>query len=341
MNTATSIASVGLLLIGMAFGGIGCSPCDSSKDGSAPVSDGAVTPAPAEGEFSVMTFNVNNYSLSEGSDSRESLKPTARKEAGDLIEVIVQTAPDILAVQEMGNPAAWADFKLRLRKAGLAYDYEEYLRANKQDLNIAVLSRYPITVHNSHTDDLYTIGPRQFPLQRGIIEVDIEINPAYTLRLMVAHLKSNLFHAYGQAEMRRNEARLLNKNVRATLNSNPEINLLVVGDMNVTPDTALFRDIVTYQDKPILFDLRPADTAGDAWTYRESNDSSQRLDYMLVNQGLLPEVLPEKSFAIRSRQLLQATDHRPLVATFTATECDPDSAPDLTESLPPEIPMND
>jgi len=341
MNTAASVASVGLLLIGMACGGTGCSPCGSSTGESASASDCSLTPRPAEGEFSVMTFNLNNYSLSEGSHSSESLEPAARSEAQALVEVIAQTAPDILAVQEMGNPGAWADFKLRLRKAGLAYDYEEYLQASDQDLNIAVLSRYPITAYNSHTDDRYTIGPKQFPLQRGIIEVDIEINPAYTLRLMVAHLKSNLFHAYGQAEMRRNEARLLNKNIRAALAPNPDINLLVVGDMNVTPDTALFRDIVTYQDKPILFDLRPADTAGDAWTYRESNDSSQRLDYMLVSQGLLPEVRLNKTATIRSRQLLQASDHRPLVATFTATEQDSESAPDLSLFLPPEIPMND
>jgi len=338
MNTAVSVASVGLLLLGTAWGGMGCSPCDSTGVAAAECS---AIPRPAAGEFSVMTFNLNQYTLNDGDEARDSLEPTARPETDALIDIITEAAPDILAVQEMGNPAAWADFKLRLRKAGLAYDYEEYLRASEQDLNMAVLSRYPITAHNSHTDDLYTIGPRQFPLQRGIIEVDIELQPDYRLRLMVAHLKSNLYHAYGQAEMRRNEARLLNKNVRASLKSNPEINLLVVGDMNVTPDTALFRDIVTYQDKPILFDLRPADAAGDAWTYRESNDSSQRLDYMLVNQGLLPEVLPEKSFAIRSLQLLQATDHRPLVATFTATEQDPETAPDLTEGLPPEIPMND
>jgi len=338
MKTASSVAGIGILLLGTVFGGMGCSPCDST--GSAPSACGGFS-RPAEGEFSVMTFNLNDYSLVGGDEAHDTLQPAARNETAALIRIITDAAPDILAVQEMGNPASWADFKLRLRQAGLAYDYEEYLRTGDQDLNMAVLSRYLITAHNSHTDDRYTIGPTQFPLQRGIIEVDIELRPDYSLRLIVAHLKSNRYHAYGQAEMRRNEARLLNKNIRASIDSDPTINLLVVGDMNVTPDTALFRDIVTYQDKPILFDLRPADTAGDAWTYRENNDSSQRLDYMLVNQGLLPEVLPEKSFAIRSRQLLQVSDHRPLVAMFTASEQDPESAPDLTQGLPPEIPMND
>lgn len=339
MHTAASIASVGLLLIGTALGGIGCRPCDSAGDRISPASETVPPSRPDKGEFSVMTFNLNGYELVD--QEGDTLTRSPRKETAALITAIRQASPDILAVQEMGDPSAWADFKLRLRNAGLAYDYEEYLRASEQDLNIAVLSRYPITAHNSHTDDLYTIGPRQFPLQRGLIEVDIQINPGYRLRLLAAHLKSSRYHAFGQAEMRRNEARLLNNHVRASLEENPDINLLVVGDMNATPDTALFRDIITYQEKPILFDLRPADAAGDAWTCRESDDSCQRLDYMLLSKGLLPEVRIGKTTAIRSRQLLQATDHRPLIATFVATEQDPASAPDLTRDLPPEIPMND
>ncbi len=303
MNTVASVASVGVLLFGITFGGSGCSPCNPTENCPTDSPERPAFPRPAKGEFSVMTLNLNEYALTEGNQSDESLERKPRKEAAALIQIIQQASPDILALQEMGNPSAWDDFKLRLRKSGLAYDYEEYLRASEQDLNIAVLSRYPIVAHNSHTDDLYTIGPKQFPLQRGIIEVDIEINPAYTVRLMVAHLKSKRYHAYGKAEMQRNEARLLNNHVRASLKENPDINLMVVGDLNVTPNTALLRDITTYQDKPILSDLRPTDSAGDAWTCRENDDSCSRLDYILLSDGILPEVLLDKTFAIRSRLL--------------------------------------
>jgi len=338
MKMVASVAGIGFLLLGIVFGESGCSPCASTETSSASAPG---LPHPAKGEFSVMTLNLNEYVLVGGDESDESLERKPRKESAALIAVIKRASPDILAVQEMGDPSAWDNFKLRLRQAGLGYDYEEYLRASEQDLNIAVLSRFPIVAHNSHTDDLYTIGPKQFPLQRGIIEVDIQINADYQIRLMVSHLKSKRYHAYGKAEMQRNEARLLNNHVRASLKENPDINLIVLGDLNVTPGTALLRDILTYQDQAILFDLRPTDAAGDAWTHRTSNDAYQRIDYILVSDGLLPEVQIDKTFAIRSRQLLPATDHCPLVATFIATERGEESAPDLSRDLLPEIPMSD
>ena len=62
---------------------------------------------------------------------------------------------------------------------------------------------------------------------------------------------------------------------------------------------------------------------------------------MLASAGLLPEVLPEKCYAVRSPLLLRASDHRPLVATFAAAERAPETAPDLSKRLPPEIPQND
>ena len=141
--------------------------------------------------------------------------------------------------------------------------------------------------------------------------------------------------------MRRNEARLLNNHVREALDGNPAVNLLVVGDFNDDPSSAVLQEIRTYKDQPLLHDLRPTDAAGDAWTHRENDDTYHRIDYMLASAGLLPEVLPDKCYAVRSPLLLRASDHRPLVATFAAAERAPETAPDLSKRLPPEIPQND
>ena len=185
---------------------------------------------------------------------------------------------------------------------------------------------------------VYLIG--FWSIMRGIIEIDLEINPQYRLRLMVAHLKSKVFHSFGQAEMRRAEARLLNNRVRDAL-ADENVNLLLVGDFNDTPSSAALRDISSYKRQRILHDLRPADAVGDAWTHRQNDDTYHRIDYMLASPGLLPEVVPEKTYAVRSPRLAGASDHRPLVATFVATERNPETAPDLSKRLPPEIPQND
>ncbi len=326
------------LLLGAGLCVAGCSLFQSS---SSPADAGASFPRPAKGEFSVMTFNLNQYALLDRDGTADTLEPKPREEADAIIEVIRQVSPDILAVQEMGDPAAWAEFKYRLRQAGLDYVDEEYLRRGKSALNMAVLSRFPIVARQPHIGDTYTIGPTQFPVMRGILEVDIQIAPEYRFRLMVAHLKSKVFHSFGQAEMRRNEARLLGNHVRASLKENPDVNLLVVGDLNDDPSSAALREITTYQRKQLLHDLRPTDPVGDAWSCRENDDTYHRIDYMLANDGALPEAIPEKSYAVRSPLLLKATDHRPIVAIFTATERSSATAPDLSKGLPPEIPQND
>lgn len=341
MNKLLSVAcSVGMLL-GAGAATAGCSRFEMARTPS-PAAMASECPRPAKGEFSVMTFNLNQYARIDRDGSAETLEPKPREETEALIETIRQVSPDILAVQEMGDPLSWDDFKLRLREAGLDdYHYEEYLRRDPNDRNLALLSRFPIVARNPHTDDTYTIGPTQFPVRRGILEVDIDVSPSYRLRLMVAHLKSKLFHTYGQAEMRRNEARLLNNHIRASLKENPNVNLLVVGDLNDDPSSRPLREVLRYQNKPVLHDLRPEDGFGDAWTYRGSDDSHQRMDYLLASDGLLPEVILSKTFVVDIPALARASDHRPLVGVFAASERDPSTAPDLSSRQPREFLMDE
>ena len=337
MKKNTLIALPCLLLVAAGLWTAGCSRFESAPPAAQPFA----CPHAAKGEFSVMTFNLHLYTLIDRDDNADTLEPKPRKEAKALIETIREVSPDILAVQEMGDPAAWKEFKHSLQQAGLEYANEEYLRNGEKDLNIALLSRFPIVASQLHTNDTYTIGPTQFPVQRGFIEADIQVNPAYRLRLMVAHLKSKAFHEYGQAEMRRNEARLLCNHVRAILKENPDINLLVVGDMNDEPSSAPIQEIIQYQGKAILHDLRPEDDAGAAWTYRGFDDNHQRLDYLFASDGLLPELVLDKTFVVDFPSLAKASDHRPVVGTFVAAERGPEAAPDLNSRKPSEFPLDD
>lgn len=314
----------------------GCSRPELLPEGDVPPRVFAAFPRPAAGEFSVMTFNLSQYALVDRNGDATPFEPKPRAGAAGIISVIERAAPDVLAVQEMGNQAAWAEFKDRLQQAGLDYRHDVYLRTGKDELNLAVLSRFPIVENNSHTDDIYTIGPSQFPVLRGFLDLGIEVHPEYRFQLMVAHLKSKVFHAYGQAEMRRNEARLLGNHVRAALKANASVNLLVVGDFNDEPASAPVREIKQYQGQVLLHDLRPTDASGDAWTHRLAGDMHHRIDYMLVSEGMLPEVVLEKTYVAHAPELLQASDHRPVVMTFRAHERAPEAAPDIALRRPPE-----
>ena len=111
--------------------------------------------------------------------------------------------------------------------------------------------------------------------------------------------------------------------------------------MNDDPSSRPIKEILEYQDKPILHDLRPEDAAGSAWTYRGADDSHLRIDYMLVSDGLAPEVVLNKTKVVDFPSLIHASDHRPLVAIFTAAEQSPASAPDLSTRQPHEFQLDD
>jgi hypothetical protein len=136
-----------------------------------------------------------------------------------------------------------------------------------------VLSRFPIVARNPITNETYSIGSEELSVQRGFLNVDIQVNPEYRFRLLVAHLKSKLYNPLGQTEMRRNEARLLNKHVRRMLNRNADLNLVVVGDMNDTITSAALRELIG--SPPYLMDLRPADFGGRS-SGRTSGSSRNR-----------------------------------------------------------------
>lgn len=291
--------------------------------GRAPASlPAAAPPSAAEDEFSVMTFNLHLYGPADRHGTGL-LAPKPEVERNAVAAIIARERPDVLAVQEIGNPSIFAEFRDALGKAGLDYPHMEYLQRGQSELNMAVLSRFPITDRRPRTEDRYGLGEVQVAVLRGFIDVEIEVRPDYRFRLMAAHLKAKVFHALGQTEMRRNEARLLNKHIRAHLKDNPEINLLVLGDLNDTFQSAPLREVMGSQQQ-YMRDLRPPDEVGDVWTYfSPGDDEYSRIDYMLVSEGLWPEVVPDRTRAVRHPMSLLASDHRPVLGVFKARECKP------------------
>lgn len=285
--------------------------------------------------FSLMTYNLMRFSYEDRDQDgqKDNFKPEDQIAA--LMQILQKNRPDVLAVQEMGDAAAFGIFTQRVAAAGLDYPHHAYLLQNEASVGLAVLSRFPITDRRPITNETYTIEEETLPVQRGFLGVDIEVNPEYRFRLVVAHLKSKLYHPLGQTEMRRNEARLLNKNVRRMLNQNPELNLVVVGDMNDTITSAALRELIG--EPPVLVDLRPVDSVGDLWSHFWAyQESYERLDYILVSAGMHPEVVSNQCRVVRDPLTYQASDHRPVLAGFTAREQQPaPPAGDNSGSGPP------
>lgn len=275
---------------------------------------------PGPDEFSVMSYNLHQYSLLDRDGDGQVNDPKPESERRAVIEIIRSENPDILVVQEMGDPSVFQEFLFALKEAGQTYEHVEYLRRGKSNITMALLSRFPFAARESHLDDIYSIGEAKMPVARGFIDVVVQVSPSYTIRILGAHLKAKVFSQMGQTEMRRNEARLLNKNVRLAMKKDPKGNLIVLGDLNDSFQSAALREVMGKQ-KRILFDLRPKDSWGDVWTYyNREDDTYARIDYSLVSGELLPEINREKTRAVRHARMHEASDHRPIVVVIRAVD---------------------
>ena len=285
----------------------------------------------AEDTFTVATFNVENYFLKKF--GTRPVKPELSRVK--VVEAVISIRPDVLALQEMGRRSALMDLHKRLKVKGLEYPFHEWVIGPDPAIHLAVLSRFPITVH-SHTNVMYLLDRSRFQVGRGFGEVRIRVNENYQFTLLNAHLKSKRpVPQASEAEMRLREARALRKIVEARLKVDANANILVVGDLNDTPNAEPIRDLIGRR-VPRLLDLRPFERNGDqlphptnpkyltrrvSWTSHYGlEDSFSRFDYILASKGMARELDRAGTRVHAMADWGVASDHRPVVARFVASD---------------------
>jgi len=278
------------------------------------------------GEFVVVSYNLENF-VGPNSQNRP-VKSVAAK--AKIVESILAARPDVLAVQEIGRRARVKELQDMLNAKGLSLPYAEFADGPDPVINLAVLSRFPLrgTVHNKVQ---FLLGKRRLLVSRGFLEVRVRVAPGYSFTLINAHLKSKRPVLYAdEAALRLAEAEALRKIVVQRLTASPNLNLIVVGDLNDMPNTPPIRTLIG-RGKRKLVDLRPAEQSGDkvlsvnqypsrrvTWTsYYDPEDSYSRLDYLLASLGMECELVREGTYVVTVLGWGMASDHRPVVATFT------------------------
>ncbi|MEN9573661.1 MAG: hypothetical protein RL514_1516 [Verrucomicrobiota bacterium] len=287
-----------------------------------------VAGAAAADRFSVATYNVENY-LDAPVPGRTA-KPSEGKVR--VRDTLLAVRADVVALQEMGSTNALLELRASLKAGGLDYPHWEHVSGRDPNIHVAVLSRFPIVARRPHTNDSFLLNDRRFRVSRGFLEVDLQVTPQFQLTLLAAHLKSKRpVPEADQAELREQEARLLREKIDAHLKANPNAPLLVLGDLNDTRDTKPLRTVIG-RGRTALVDLRPEEatrTGPDAplnrpaanitWTYfygRE--DTYSRFDYLLANRPLASRVVPELTCVFTLPWWREASDHRPVLATFSS-----------------------
>ncbi|MEI8340009.1 MAG: endonuclease/exonuclease/phosphatase family protein [Verrucomicrobiota bacterium] len=279
----------------------------------------SLTAFAAPGEIVVASYNLENYLRMERREENQTvIAPKPEKEIQALIQIIKEINPDILGVCEMGSKDDFADFKSRLKSAGLGYTDFEYVEGADPERHLALASRFPIISRDSMPDVTFTANGIQEKVRRGFLDVTVKISPGFQLRLVGAHLKSKLAAPEGEELLRRSEAHLLRQHTEKIMSANPDTELLVYGDFNDTKNEPAIKEIMGPRKGPDhLFDLWLQDNVGDRWThYWKFADNYERIDFMFLTGRLLSKVDHSKSYVYRSEHWNEASDHRPVVATF-------------------------
>jgi len=281
--------------------------------------------------FRIAAYNVENY-LDKPTETRRNIKSPEAK--AKIRETIKAMKPDVLALEEMGELSALLELQDSLKAEGLDLPHYEHVHGWDTNIHVAVLSRFPIVARRSHTNEDYLLNGRRYHVSRGFSEVDIQVNSKYQFTLIGAHLKSRrAVPEADEAEMRFEESKLLREIVDKKLATNPNVNLVVLGDFNDTYDTKGIKEIVG-RGKTKLVDTRPAEHNGDdqpnptnprysprniTWThYYGVEDSYSRIDYLMLSPGMAKEWVTSETYIPTIPNWGIGSDHRPVLATIEA-----------------------
>ena len=223
-----------------------------------------------------------------------------------LASAIRELDADVLALQEVESRDALVRFRDKYL-ADMGYEHVASLDAGYyRGVEQSVLSRIPITgVLNwpgLSTSEVVRSGEGFQPVpdkpvltfQRSPLMVDFRTDEGYEFTLIVVHLKSGgLAHAY----RREAEGLKLLELVAERVGSEPDRNVIVLGDFNAKAQ---------YKSMQILFEGGLADAMSHRvvdfsnphsarWV---THESGRIIDYILVNQSIGHEVVPESGFVL-------------------------------------------
>lgn len=245
--------------------------------------------------------------------------PKPESEKARIISVLQAIRPDILGVCEIGSDADLRDLQARLKAAGVELPNTHRVSGADGTRSLALLTRHPIRQRHDPGPLEYQMDHLLLPMQRGILDVTLEIAPGFDVRCVGVHLKSKRpVPGMDEALMRRNEAHLLRRHLDGIFARQPRARVVCYGDFNEHRNEPAIGEIIGSRAGPgLMTDLLLKDDRGQVWThFWDAADVYARLDYFFVSRALRPHVVARRSFIHAARDFDKASDHRPIVLTL-------------------------
>lgn len=243
------------------------------------------------GQLVVATYNLMNYLSMDRwvyeSWRRDYPKPESEKRVAR--ETILDVAPDILALQEIGSLEHGLELQGDLAKSGLEYDGLWVMEAADEERKLGALWREGLVVEVvEHVDLTLPYFGDRLPVKRGLLELRVG-EGAGRWSLFIAHLKSRYTNDPKDPESlerRTREARAIRDRVLELYPDPGGARFLVVGDLNDTTASRPLRAFRRRGDLQIAVPVPCEDRFGLTWThFYQKEDVYGRVDYILRSTG--------------------------------------------------------
>jgi endonuclease/exonuclease/phosphatase family metal-dependent hydrolase len=293
---------------------------DSTAAESPPRASAKTTASATTGGLRFISYNVRNWLTMDRFEKGKTLKGSPKPDSEKLavVRILARHQPDVLGLCEIGTAADLEEIREALKAAGLDLPNSHYVGGSDPTRHLGLLSRFPITSTAKPAESEYRLAGQTFAINRGILDATIDARGT-PYRFVGVHLKSKRDSEQGDQEaIRLNEARLLRRHVDAILKENEAAPLVVYGDFNDTRSTPSLKLIFGKSQSPDhLNPILLKDSHDETWTqYWSLNDLYSRFDFIMVSQALQGQVDTGASAIIDDPEWGEASDHRPVMATF-------------------------
>lgn len=281
---------------------------------------------PSDSTFTILSWNVENF-VDEFDDpyidnERENNPPeNMQLRVTLLLEALKKADADIVVLPEFESAKYLKQLVLD-SLPDMEYRYFADIPSQNWYMNVVVMSRFPMgiiygygNVNTPLPDYLTETGKRESQNQINTRMWTMEIFPSaeYEILLTGVHLKAG--RSERDIAMRKGQINFLVSQFNRMLIENPDSNMVLVGDLNAIP-TSEELNLLTKNDHLQNAFVDPIDAA---ILSHPADAPSRRLDYMLVNRNMVPEMIDNSvkvDYFFPADTMRIISDHLPVTGSF-------------------------
>ncbi len=298
-------------------------------------------PAPSPpGTWTLASYNVQDLFDTTDDPNADDLRPAENQlqnkltRLGRALHILGADVVGLMEVETLGVLRRLNGDML----ADLGYREAILIEGNdpERGIDVALLSRFPVTQTVSHASETWTSvdGQARRLFSRDCLECHVALPGGEVLVVLVNHFKSKRGGESESEPLRTAQA----ARVRAIADDLlPRFPLLaVVGDLNDTPDSRALAPLL--QASPLL-DLAARDVPEPNCYSFVHAGQAERIDYLLASPALAARFVPHSALIPHDTWFKRASDHAPIRAAFGNAPPYPENLTALYDRThPPRLP---